>query len=559
MGSVFFEIAIILCLAAILAGIFRILRQPAILAYILTGILIGPLGLFRVSGQDFLQTMAEVGITLLLFMIGLEIKLKELPSIGKVAAICGFFQIVLSFIAGFAVASILGFSIVSSAYIATALVFSSTIIVVKLLSDKRDLGSLYAKISIGILLIQDVLAIFILIILSAFKSGQGVGFDQIPLLLLKAFVIFGWIIVLSRSIIPRVVEIFAKSSETLFLISIAWVFGLSAAVASQPIGFSIEIGGFLAGLALSGSIANYQIIAKVKILRDFFIILFFVLLGIQMKFASIQSLIFPAVVLSAFVLFGKPLIVTTVMGAQGFRKRTSFLTGISLAQISEFSLIIVFLGASIHQIPVRIVSLITLVGIITFTLSTYVIIDGNKIYLKIHRRLSIFERRKIKKEEVIDPDNISNLSGHVVVVGGDILGKSIIEALSKDEHVVVVDFDPSIVRKLEGKSVSRLFGDITDFDIQERANLRGARLVISTIPDVEDNLLLLQMLAHENREVKVLMMALEVRDAKTLYRAGADYVILPHLAAGSQIAKIIKEDKLDLLDAVKRGDLKSIS
>ena len=335
MGNIFFEIALIVCVAAIFAGVFRVLRQPAILAYILTGVVLAPLGLLSIESHDFLRTLGEVGITLLLFMIGLEIRIKELPTIGRVALITSVFQIIFTFGLGFAIAALLGFDILSSSYIAIALVFSSTIVVVKLLSDKRDLGSLYGKIAVGILLVQDFLAISILILLSGFKNGGMVSPDQVILIGLKAVVLVGWIVVLSQKVMPRIVGLFAKSSETLFLISLAWLFGLSAFVSSGVIGFSIEIGGFLAGLALSNSIVNYQIIAKARILRDFFIILFFVILGVQMDFANISAVIIPAIILSAFVLTLKPLIVSFIMGGLGYRKRTSFLTGISLAQISD--------------------------------------------------------------------------------------------------------------------------------------------------------------------------------------------------------------------------------
>lgn len=559
MGNIFFEIAIIVCVAAILAGVFRILRQPAILAYILTGVVLAPLGLLSIESHDFLRTLGEVGITLLLFMIGLEIRIKELPTIGKVAAITSVFQIAATFVLGFAIASLLGFNTITSSYVAIALVFSSTIVVVKLLSDKRDLGSLYGKIAVGILLIQDFLAILILILLSGFKNGGMVSPDQILLIGLKAIVLVGWIIVLSQTVMPRIIGLFAKSSETLFLISLAWLFGLAALVSSPLIGFSIEIGGFLAGLALSNSIVNYQIIAKARILRDFFIILFFVILGVQMDFANISSVFVPAIILSIFVLIVKPLIVSFIMGALGYRKRTSFLTGISLAQISEFSLIVVFLGVSIKQIPGSIVSLVTLVGAITFVVSTYMITNSHKLYMSLHRQLSILERGKIKKEEIIDPDNMESMDDHIVIVGGDILGRSIIEALPKEEKIILVDFDPDIVKIWEKGGVHRLFGDITDFDIQERANLKNAKLVISTVPDVDDNLLLLRMLHHENRKAKILTMALEVHDAKALYKAGADYVIMPHLAGGRQIAKLIKEDGVSEILQAKDRDLKYLS
>ena len=278
-----------------------------------------------------------------------------------------------------------------------------------------------------------------------------------------------------------------------------------------------------------------------------------------MEFSDFSSVIIPSLILSTFVLIGKPIIVSLVLGALGYRKRTAFLTGISLAQISEFSLILVFLGASLNQIPGKIVPVITVTGVITFVASTYMISHSHALYMRLHKYLSVFERRNTKKEEIIDPDNIEEIDDHVVVIGGDILGRSIVEALPHDEKIIVVDFDPEIVRRWNRVNVRRLFGDITDFDIQERASLKKAKLVISTIPDIQDNFLLLKMLNRENRRAKIFMMSLEPKDAKSLYKAGADYVILPHLAGGRQIAKLIKEGELGSLDEVKDKDLSFIS
>lgn len=560
MANIFFDITVIICFAAVLSLIFRFFKQPEILAYILTGILIGPLGIFKAADQATIQAMSQVGITLLLFMVGLEIRISDLLTLGKTVLFAAISQIVLTFFVSFIVIETLGYSALPVLYLGLALTFSSTVIIVKILSDKRDMHSLYAKISLVILLAQDLLAILTLMFLSGLNQQTGgfQSFFQFGLVGLKAVTLFAIVIYLSINVFPKIVELVARSQETLFLVSLAWVFGLAAFVSSPVIGFSIEIGGFLAGLSLANSIANYQIIAKAKILRDFFIVIFFVFLGMQMSFADLPSILLPAIVLSFFVLAVKPLIVMATLGLMGYRKRTSFLTGISQSQISEFSLILVFLGYKLGHISQTEVSTITLVGIITFSISAYLISNGNKIYLTFNKRLNFMEVKTNKKDEMVVSDGFENLKNHVVVIGGDQMGESIVDALEDlKTEVVVIDFDPAIVKKLEKKKVHRLFGDISDLDIQERAQLDSAKLVISTVPDVEDNQLLLKELRHENRKAKIVVMALDSHDAKILYKEGADYVILPHLAGGRQIAKILlDDDNLEHIEMLRKKDQK---
>jgi Kef-type K+ transport system membrane component KefB len=562
MGNIFLDLTLVICLASVLSLIFKVFKQPEILAYILTGIIIASFHFLNTSNQNFLQALSELGITLLLFMVGLEIRISELFSIGKPLVIASLGQIVFTFLGGFLISGIFGFDFLNSFYISTALTFSSTIIVVKLLSDQRELHSLHAKFSLGILLVQDIVAIILLMFLSGFgvqffNTGAVLTFFTI---VLKGALLIGIIWGLSRYIFPKILEPIAKSSETLFLVSLAWVFGLAAVVSSKYIGFSIEIGGFLAGVALANSLVNYQIIAKAKTLRDFFIVIFFVLLGAQMAFADLPKIILPAIILSLFVLIGKPIIVMIFMSILGFRKRTSFLTGVSLSQVSEFSLILVFLGYKLKQINQDTVSLITLTGLITFAVSTYLIVHWKSLYRSFSGKIGFMERKNIKKYDIINSDRFDNLDNHVVLVGGDQMGQSIVEALEdRNMEVVVVDFDPAIVKSMENKKVHRLFGDISDLDIQERAKIDSAKLVISTIPDLEDNLLLLKELRHENRKAKIVVMALDSRDAKILYKEGADYVILPYLAGGRQIAEIILDESEDKIEKLKQKDLKYLT
>ncbi|MDZ4227846.1 MAG: cation:proton antiporter family protein [Candidatus Levybacteria bacterium] len=557
MPNIFLETTVIICMAAFFAVIFRWLKQPIILAYILTGILIGPFGFFNLSSKDLLQLMAQFGITLLLFMVGLELKLNDLKSVGRVSLLTGIGQIVFTSLIGYFICLALGFSFIVSVYVAIALTFSSTIIIVKLLSDKRDLHSLYGKISVGFLLVQDFFAILFLIFLAGFNNLNGESLSVWIFLatLVKGAILFGGVIYLSKTLLPKIVDIIAHSPEALFLFSLAWAFGLASIVSSSLIGFSIEIGGFLAGLSLANSTENFQIAAKIRSLRDFFITIFFVILGMNLTFGNIAAILYPAMVLSLFVLIGNPIIVMIIMGILGYRKRTSFLAGLTVAQISEFSLIIIFLGSRLGHLAEEIVTLITVVGIVTFAVSTYMIVYGNKLYLFLAPFLSIFEKKHGKKDETLHSlGQLSEIKNHVVLVGGDQMGESLIDVLeAMNREIVIIDFDPEIVNKSEFKNIHRLFGDVSDNEISELANIHSAHLIVSTIPDVEDNLILVRKIKNKKSNAIVIVTALDSRDAKMLYAEKVDYVVLPHLAGGRQLAKLLEKD-LHNLSALKVRD-----
>ena len=562
MESIFFQITVVISLAAILSIIFRLLKQPAVLAYILTGIVLGPLGLFHVTSGDALHTLGELGITILLFMLGLELRLSELRSIGKTVLIAGFLQMWFTFFAGFFLTLALGLDRVSAIYIAIAIAFSSTIIIVKLLSDKKDLTSLHGKLAVGILLAQDLVAILTIVFLPSVRSISGASFAMSTVFLVgKVIILFAVVAYLSKAVFPRLMHVIARSSESLFLFSLAWMFILTAVVTSPWVGFSVEIGGFLAGLALANSHENFQIIAKMKPLRDFFITIFFVMLGLEMSFTHIQAVILPAITLSLFALVIKPLIVMLLVSFLGYQKRTSFLTGLSMGQVSEFSLIIMFLGSSLGLISGSVVTLIVLVAIITFTISTYVMQNNSLLYRDLAKHLGFLEGRQITfaHEESLN-ETIRTLKNHVIIVGGHQMGESILQSLDDDEQTLVVDFDPDRVDMLRKKGVLSFFGDIADSEIQERVGIDRAKLVISTVPDIDDNLLLIEGVSHMNRRAKIVVIALDPDEAKQLYKAGADYVVMPHLAGGRHLAKILKDDNhAEAFAAFKKRDLLTLA
>jgi voltage-gated potassium channel Kch len=359
-------------------------------------------------------------------------------------------------------------------------------------------------------------------------------------------------------VFPKITSRIARSEEGFFLFSLAWVFLLTAIVSSPWIGFSKEIGGFLAGLALANSAENFQILSRMKALRDFFLTIFFVMLGLEMKFASFTSLIIPTVIFALFALTLKPIIIMVITSLLGYRKRTSFLVGISMAQVSEFSFIILFLGNTLGDVPSELVTEILVVGVITFVVSTYFIQKSYWLYLKLHRYIGVLEKGNVKREHSLTThDSFEDMKNHIVLIGGHQMGQSIVHALKEtDEQVLIVDFDPDVVAHLKEKGQPSFFGDIADTEIQERAGIERAKLVVSTVPDVEDNLILIQALNHVNKKAKIIVMAYESEDAKELYKAGADYVILPHLVGGHHLAKmLVDKNHLELIEKYKAKDM----
>lgn len=546
----FFELAIVILFSAIFGIAAKLLKQPVILAYLATGALIGYFGFFNLADKETFRVFSDLGIMFLLFLVGLEINYSSLRLVGKTALIVGLGQVVFTFAIGYFIALALNFNSLHSAYIAIALTFSSTIIVVKLLSDKKDLHSLYGRISVGTMLIQDFVAIFILIFLAGSDSGSDFLIRKAILTVAMGVFLFAAMLWLGRKIIPLILDKIATSSELLFLLSLAWLFTIS--VIMNKIGFSIEIGGLLAGLSLANSSENFQIAARIKTLRDFFILIFFVILGASFVFSNFSSIAIPILLFSIFVLVGNPLIVLIIMGIMGFRKRTSFFVGVTVAQISEFSLILAVLGLKLGHITEETVALITAVGIITITTSTYLIIYADSIFKRISWLLSIFERGKTKKELLFLS---KELEKPIIMIGYGRTGESIASNLEK-KNLLVLDSDPEVINQLKEERIDYIFGDMRDSEIFERINLEKANVIISTSPDFEDNLALLRDLKAFRKKPKIILRAETEQEARFLYAEGANYVLLPNFTAGQYLGKNISVDpKMKILEQLRKKDL----
>ena len=547
------EIAVVMLIAAVLVVIAKLLKQPTILAYLVAGVVIGIFGFFHFDRGDIFNVFSDLGIMFLLFLVGLEINYTSLRLVGKTSLIIGLGQIIFTSFFGFIISRVLGFAGIEALYIAIGLTFSSTIIIIQLLSAKDALNSLYGKISIGFLLVQDFVAIIILITLAGIQMGEGINFVGILITVVEGMILFVIMLALGRKVIPYIFNKIAHSQELLFLSSLAWLFSIAAIV--EQAGFSIEIGGFLAGLALANSSERFEISSRMRPLRDFFLLIFFVILGSSMAFSQIGGLLVPIIILSLFVLIGNPIIVIILMGLMGYEKRVSFMAGVTVAQISEFSLIIAAMGFRLGHIGEGTVSVITAVGVVTITTSTYLIIHADKIFRKISPYLKFFDR--IKKREIHLP--VDNLDKPIVLFGYHRTGQSLASHIPK-EDLLVIDFDPTVIKHLKDSGYVSVFGDITDFDIFEKVNLKKARLVISTSPRLENNLNLLHQLGKgspSKQAPKVIVRSDNEKEARILYKAGADYVLMPHFISGHYLSSIITGDpELKTLKALKRRDIK---
>ena len=380
------------------------------------------------------------------------------------------------------------------------------------------------------------MAILLLVVLTGIQAGGSLTVVPIIATLIKGVALFATMLWLGRFIIPHLLTKINRSQELLFVISLAWVFFVAAAV--NRLGFSIEIAGFLAGVGLANSYENFQIASHFRPLRDFFILIFFAMLGSSVAVFDFSGLGWPIIIFSLFVLIGTPLLVLIFMGMSGYRRRTSFLTGITLAQVSEFSLILATLGLKLGHIDQSAVALITTVAVITIVVSTYLILHGEALAKCFWDKLAFFERNKPRSENVVLGKDFRK---PMILIGAQRIGHVIASHLPK-EKLLIIDFDPSVVARFQRYGYTCLLGDIADHEIVETAHLGEAELIICTSPSLEDNAALLSELRNVPGKRKIILRAESDYDSAMLYKKGADYVIRPHLTSGHYIGDILSKD-----------------
>lgn len=529
--ELFVELSMLIALATGVAVLMRFLRQPLIIGHILTGLIAGPFLLDIVHSEETLALLGKVGVAILLFTVGIHLSPDIVRRFGKVSLITGVGQVLFTSIAGYFVCVLLGFSPVASFYIAVALSFSSTIIILKLITDKGDIDVLYAKIAVGFLIVQDLIAVLLLLGIPLFSVGN-LDILSISKFFATAAALIGFVILASRFFVSKASTFISESREFLFLFAITWGIGIAALF--HTFGLSLESGALIAGVALAALPSRHEIAARLMPLRDFFIVMFFILLGSQMQFGDVSSMIPTVAMLSLLVLIGNPIILMIIMGLLGYRKKTSLQTGFTVAQISEFSLIFVALGVSLGHVDSTILSLVTMVGLVTIFGSTYLVMYSDALYRVLAPYLSLFEKKSAREQRV------KSDSPHLILFGCNRLGYDFLQTLREaDRDFLVVDYDPETIAHLGKQGVRTEYGDAGDFDFLASLDMSKAELVISTIPDSDTNTLIHRAVKEQNPDAIVLVVAHRIDDALSHYGAGVDYVILPHFLGGEKAAELV--------------------
>lgn len=516
------NLGFIVTTAAVFAFLGKLIRMPSIVGYILAGMLLGPF-LHVVELDHSLELISELGIALLLFLVGVELSLQKIKDLGSVALMLGGLQVLFTALGGFAVATALGFSPIESVFLGATVTFSSTVVVIKLLDQKGATDRLYARIAIALFLAQDIVVIIALTILSGLSGGEALSLLEIAKNLGMAFggmaVLLAVALLAAKYVLPKPFTWAARSPDTVFIWALCWCF-LVVLLAHQ-FHLSVEIGAFLAGIAIAQLPIHGDLHRRLHPLMTFFIAIFLVTLGIKMELSEFAAIWPTALGLSAFVLIVKPIIIFTILARMKFSEYTAFQSAIAAGQVSEFAFILLALGASTGLIGGTVVALGGLVGVTTIAVSAYLIIYSEPLYLFV-RRTGLLKRLKAKQEA--DHESNEQRSGHIIVVGMNTLGREIVKQLSlRGERVLAIDTD---LRKLEGLGAAdTLIGNVEYQSVVEEIGLKQARLVVSALQIEDTN----HLLAYRCRSAGVpcAIHAFDVSVVADLLDLDTAYLLMP--------------------------------
>ncbi len=531
-SQTFLQLGVVFIIAAAMAYVLRLLKQPQILAYVIVGILLTPI--FKIiTNTSIIDSISVIGIAFLLFIVGLEMDLKAVKNVALVSSLGGTIQIIILFVLGYVVALITGYIGLEAAYIGLLVAFSSTMVVMKILSDRRELSTLHGRLAVGILLTNDVIAILVLSVLASINQFSLL---LLGISLLKFLLLFLIAYLASKYIFPMVFQFAAKNQELLLISSLAVCFLFS--IVFYKVGFSIAIGAFIAGITLGNLKYNVEIAGKIKSLKDFFSLLFFVSLGMGISLGVVKTLWLPIVALFLLVILVKPIITMTICSLFRYTKKPAFLTANSLAQIGEFSLIIAAQGFELGHISQDLFSVVTVIMLASITTTSYFMEYEDRLYKLLQRPLRFFDRFTTEGLEYLPTENKPT----IILCGYNRIGYSIAQGLQDSKkRLLIVDYNPEIINHVIKEGYHCVYGDVTDEEVIERMNLKECTMIISTVPALNDNIFLIRKVRLENKKAHIIVTASEVEEALKLYKEGADYVILPHFLGGEHVSGLIAD------------------
>ena len=546
---IIFDIALIIIISSIFAFIARFLKQPLIPAYVLTGLILGPAVFGFVHNKELIQAFSEIGIALLLFFAGIELSFRKIKEANlKRILFIGTLQVIAMILIVFFLKDFLGLSPMEAIYLGVIMAFGSTMVDVKVLSDRRELVTLHGRLVLGILLLEDIFAIVAIVILT---TGDFI-FLPVAYSLAKLLGMIVLAILLQKFVLDRVFKFAAKSKEVLFLtsLSVLFLFILLSFLAE----LSMIMGAFIAGVSLANSPFKIELESRISPLRDFFGILFFVALGMQITFQGLNeySFIFGSILVGAFLI--KPAISFLLLRISGYKPKTSFFTALSLAHLSEFALVIGGLGVVMGVLDSSLFSIVILSTIITMSAIPYFMNYREGLYYMFRLPISILRFLPIKEKL----EYKTNDEKEIILIGAHRMGSVLLKKLLKvKKKLLVIDYDPEVINDLINNKISCIYGDIVSPEVLVSVNSKKLKKVISTVPTYDDNLHLLKTIKEINPDVTVIVTAQRISEANSLYNHGADYVITPKISAGHEVLSLIGSSKSSIKEA-KNNHIKKL-
>jgi Kef-type K+ transport system membrane component KefB/Trk K+ transport system NAD-binding subunit len=538
-------------------------RQPLILAYLVAGFFIGPFGMGWVKSQESIAVISELGLIFMLFMIGLEIDLKKIIRAGPVILFAAGGQLIGGCLLGILFFVGIGLSLGGGAfdalYLTVACALSSTVIIVKVLYEKRELDTLPGRITLGVLVLQDIFAILFLAVQPSLANLQV---SVIVISIARVGALVATALILSRYVLPKLFHQIARRPELILLGALAWCFLIGEI--AEKLHLSREMGSLVAGVSLSTFPYALDVTAKVTTLRDFFITLFFVALGMTIPIPT-GSVIALALIIAAFTVVSR--VVTTFaplyLMKQGLR--ASLLPAINLAQISEFSLVVIQTGITAGHIKTETASAVSFAFVLLAVFSTFIMVRSGEITKGLIGPL--------KKIGLRDLDHAHHAEGahegghgatnRIVILGFFRSASALMSQIERQneallEQITVIDFNPTVFRTLNERGVHVIYGDISNVDTLVHAGIGKAEMIILSVPDSllvgANNEKLVRHVRALNPTAKIVATADLLSNVNDLYAAGADYVTVTRLTDAGELFSVIEASDAGLLED-KRAEM----
>ena len=553
------DISLCIVVAWLLALVARLLRQPLIIAYLGAGLLVGPVGLGWIRDRDSITTIAELGLIFLLFMIGLEIDLKKVLGSGRAIVVTGLAQILGGCALGFFffkwLAPRWGGGDLDVVYLTVSAALSSTVIIVKILYDKHELDTLVGRITLGVLVAQDLFAILFLAMQGTLKDPAA---GPLITSLFRVVVLVATALVSSRYALPVLFRAVAQLPELVLVGALAWCF-LMCGLALQ-LELSKEMGALIAGVALSTFPYALDVTAKVTTLRDFFLTLFFVALGMSIPTPTTQLLLW-SLAYSAFLIGSRLVTVFVPLHAMRLGHRVSLLPAVNLCQVSEFSLVIVALGAKARDVHRLTQGVVAYAFAFLAVVSSYSIVRNEALLRRFSPLLCKLGLRDLGQAHGAAEAQGDKRSKPIQILGFFWTASSLVEEFARHapellQEISVIDFNPHVNEELRRRGIPVTYGDISQRDTLLHAGVDRARIILCTIPNAllknTTNLRLVQQLRNINPSARIIAHAELFEEITKLYAAGADFVSVPRLIEAQDLYEVVRAAKEDRLELIRR-------